>query len=74
MGKQWKGIANYIVLVSIDHLKLISFFLRFYLFTFREKEREGERGERHRCVRDTWISCFLHALNWGPGPQPRHLP
>ena len=29
----------------------ISFFLRFYLFIFREREREGEReGEKHQCV------------------------
>ena len=27
------------------------FFLRFYLFIFREREREGEReGEKHQCV------------------------
>ena len=33
-------------------------------------EGEGE-GEKHQCVRDTLIGCLLHALNWGPGPQPR---
>ena len=27
------------------------FFLRFYLFTFRQRRREGERrGEKHQCV------------------------
>ena len=27
------------------------YFLRFYLFIFREREREGEReGEKHQCV------------------------
>ena len=36
------------------------FFLRFYIFIFRE--REGERG------RETWMcGCFLCASNWGPG-------
>ena len=48
---------------------LLGFFfsLRFSLSTFREKEREGERvGEKHQCVRSH--------LNWGPGPQPRHVP
>ena len=51
------------------------YFLRIYLFSFRERGREGEReGEKHRCVRDTWISCLSHNPNWGPGPQPRHVP
>ena len=35
-------------------------FLRFYLFIFREREREGEK---HQCT-----------PHWGPGPQPRHVP
>ena len=35
--------------------------------------REGERaGERHQCASDT--HCLSHAPNWGPGPQPRHVP
>ena len=30
-------------------------------FTFRERGREGEReGEKHRCARDTSISCLSH--------------
>ena len=42
---------------------------------FRVGGREGEReGEKRQCVRDTLISCLLHALHWGPGPQPRHVP
>ena len=37
--------------------------------------KEGEReGEKHQCVRDTVTGCFSHAPNWGPGPQPRHVP
>ena len=48
------------------------FVLRFYLFTFRERGREGEwKGETHQCVRDTWISCLLGTPNWEPGPQHR---
>ena len=36
----------------------IHFLKRFYLFTFTERGREGEReGEKHQCVRDTSISC-----------------
>ena len=46
-----------------------------YLFSFRERGREGEReGEKHRCARDTSISCLSHAPDWDPGPQPRHVP
>ena len=41
----------------------------FYLFTSREKRREGEReGEKHQCVRDVLIGCLSHAPEWGPGP------
>ena len=50
-------------------------FLRFYLFIFREKGTEGEReGRKHRCARETSVGCLSHAPNWGPGPQPRHVP
>ena len=37
----------------------------------REAEREGEKCQ---CARDTSIGCLLHTPNWGPGPQPRHVP
>ena len=39
---------------------LYVFFLFFLksLFTFREREREGEK---HQCVRDTSISCLSHS-------------
>ena len=50
------------------------FFLRFYLFIFREKGREEERQERNiKAGQITLISSFLHAHSWGPGPQPRHV-
>ena len=40
-----------------------SIFIRFYLFHFRKKGREGERdGEKHRCGRETSISCLTHSL------------
>ena len=49
-----------------DHL----FLKRFYLFNFRERGREGEReGEKHQCV----VASHTPP-NWGPGPQPRHVP
>ena len=44
-----------------------------YLFLERREGRERE-GEKHRCERETLISCLLHAPNWGPGPQPKHVP
>ena len=47
------------------------FFLRFYLFCFRERGREGEReGEKHQCARGISVGCFLHAPKCGPSPQP----
>ena len=50
------------------------FFLRLYLFTFRERGRKGEReGEKQERVRDTLIVCLSHAPNWGLGPKPRHV-
>ena len=42
-----------------------SFFLRFYLFTFREWGRREKEGEKHSCV---------VAFYWGPCLQPRHVP
>ena len=53
----------------------LTFFLRFYLFIFRERGREGEReGEKHWCARETLIGCLLHTSNWRSGPQLRHVP
>ena len=48
---------------------------RFYLFIFRERGKEREReGEKHWCVRETFIGCLSNAPSWAPGPQPRHVP
>ena len=34
----------------------VYFFLRFYLFTFRQRGKEGEReGEKHQCV----VACHV---------------
>ena len=50
------------------------FFLRFYIFISIERGREGERGEKHQCVRETSSGCYWSA----PWPaqilQPRHVP
>ena len=55
--------------LPIPFCSQISLFLRFYLFIFREKGREGEReGEKHQCV------VASHAAPTGDqGPQPRHV-
>ena len=46
------------------------FFLRFYLFVFRERGGEGERErEKHQCVVGS-----LTPSTGGPGLQPRHVP
>ena len=53
----------------------ILFFLRFYLFIFRERKREGEReGEKHQCARETLTGYLSHTPIQGPGLQPRHVP
>ena len=42
---------------------------------FRGRGREGEReGEKHRCTRETVISCLLHAHNCGRVPHPGMCP
>ena len=51
---------------------LVNLKKKFYLFSFRERGREGEREGDVICV--TLSGCLSHALNWGPGPQPRHEP
>ena len=51
------------------------FFFRFYLFIFRERRREGERGgEKYTCAREILIGCLSHTPKWGPDPQPRRVP
>ena len=42
---------------------------RFYLFIFRERGMEGERGRE-----TSMCGCLSHAPYWGPDPQPRHVP
>ena len=49
--------------------KRSDFFLRFYLFIFRERGREGERR-----IETSMCGCLSRALYWGPGLQPRHVP
>ena len=47
----------------------------FYLFIFRERSKEGERGrETLMCERYIELLPLSHTTNWEPGPQPRHVP
>ena len=43
-------------------------FLKITYLYFRERGREGERGEKHQCV------VASHAPYWGPDLQPRPVP
>ena len=43
-----------------------------YLYLERGEGRE-DKGEKHQCVRETWIGCLLHTPNTVPGPQPRQV-
>ena len=49
---------------------MLNFFFRrrFFLYFWREGKGGTKSG------RETFISCLLHALNGGPGLQPRHVP
>ena len=64
------GLQATVILINSSYL-----FLKKILFIFRERGSEREReGEKHWCARDTSIGCLLHAPNWGPSPQPKHVP
>ena len=50
--------------------ELLFFFLRLYLFIFRERGKEGEReGEKHQCVVPSCMSIF-GGLACNPGMCP----
>ena len=78
MKKSQKGnegsnpIYNTIWINKIPRNKL--YFLKI-LFIYIQRDEKGEReGEKHPCVRETSIAWLSHTPNWGPGPQPRHVP
>ena len=48
---------------------LFVFFKTLFIFIERGREREGE-GEKHRCVRDTFIGCPTGDLAHNPGVCP----
>ena len=55
----------------VHHGRLVFFFkiYIFYLFIFREVG--GREKERERNI-NVWLP--FTGPNWGPGPQPRHVP
>ena len=55
----------------ISALHFIYLFIRFYLFIFRERRREGEReGKKHQCVVASHMPP-TRDLAWKPGMCPR---
>ena len=47
----------------------LEFFKKDYLFIFKEG-----KGGRKRGRETSMCGCLAHALYWGPGLQPRHVP
>ena len=50
--------------VKGNTINFITFLKRFYLFIFRERGSEGERG----------TETSTRGPHWGPGPQLSHVP
>ena len=75
----WKSATQHnctmlYVIQVVPESRMTFWFLFVCLFVFREKRREGEReGEKHWCERETSIGCFLHTLERGLNPKPRHV-
>ena len=69
---------GYILYAGVTCIQIGSIYLTFlkdfiYLLLKRGGRRE-KKSEKHQCMRGTLISCLSHTPNWGPGPQPRHVP
>ena len=60
------GFSNFFHLYPPFSLPFFSFKI---LFIFREG-----KGGRKRGRKTSMCGCLLHALNWGPDLQPRHVP
>ena len=65
------NVTNYLCMhyLALSLALFWVFFLRFYLFIFREGKGKRKRGrETSAC------GCLLCTCHWGPGLQPRHEP
>ena len=48
---------------------------KFFFFFSRKREKRGGEGEREGEKLQSVVAPHIsHALNWGPGQQPRHVP
>ena len=55
--------------LRLRFMELYFHFLKDLIYSFLEKEREGDRG------RETSVcGCLLCAPYWGPVPKPSHVP
>ena len=52
----------------------LDFFKRYFIYLFLEREEGRKKGKQISVWLDTLICCLSNAPNWGPGPQPRHVP
>ena len=52
-------------------MAILFFFFFKILFIYFKR---GGKGRRKRGRETLMCGCLSHALNWGPGPQPRHVP
>ena len=70
-GQNLEYLFSNLVVMTPDKF----FFLRFYLFTFREKGRNREREKIINVWEINWsVASLSHVPNGGPGPQLKHVP
>ena len=67
---QWEAIEGFQAENGMIRFTLFKKYLILFLETGGRREKEGEK---HRCARDTSISCLSHP-QLGPGPQPTFVP
>ena len=69
LGVQSQQESKPHVHASFKFLSVLYIYLKILFICFL-RERKGGRKKG----RETWIGCFSHTPNGGPGPQPRHVP
>ena len=65
-------LFQWLVIEGLGFVCFVLFYL-IILFYFREERRRKRERETSMCERNS-TGCLLHAPNWGPGQQPRHVP